>query len=161
MAIKQSNDRFCCHLLPVCPYKWGSLPRQGHQGLSQICKIFNKSAIISDKANKLSDTFDLSGTCQFCTAANFTGSHSNPVRPTICSKKTTSVCMKIYLLALRLASGDMEPADIHLRGPLWKTTVGFPINVMNRRSGARNKRPSSSGHSVYDNLHKTVLFRLS
>ena len=32
---------------------------------------------------------------------------------------------------------------------------------MNRRSGARDKRPSSSVHSVYDNLHKTTLFRLS
>ena len=66
MAIKQSNDPFCCHLLPVHPYKRGSLPRQGHQGLSQICKIFNKSAILYDKANELSDTFYLSGACQFC-----------------------------------------------------------------------------------------------
>ena len=50
-----------CRLLPVRPYKGGSLPRQGHQGLCQICQILNKSPIISDKANELSDTFDLFG----------------------------------------------------------------------------------------------------
>ena len=52
-AFKASNA-VCCR-----PHKGGSLPRHGHRGLCQICKIFNKSVVISDKANKLSDTFDL------------------------------------------------------------------------------------------------------
>ena len=47
-----------CRLLPVRPYKGGSLPRQSHQGL---CQIFHKSPIVSDKANELPDTFDLIG----------------------------------------------------------------------------------------------------
>ena len=37
----------------------GSLTSQGHQGLRQVSKIFHKTPIVPDKANKLSNSFDL------------------------------------------------------------------------------------------------------
>ena len=34
------------------------LPCQGHQGFRQFCKVLNKSAVVPDKADELSDSFN-------------------------------------------------------------------------------------------------------
>ena len=46
-------------LLTVRPNKGGTFPSQRHQWFRQVSKILHKSPVISDKANKLSYTFNL------------------------------------------------------------------------------------------------------
>ena len=99
----------------------GPLPRQGHQGLCQICKIFNKSAVISDKANELSDTFDLIRGMPVLYYRQLRG--AMPVRPTICPKKTTSVCMKVHFLAFSCKPKLLRRHSTPSRRPRASVTV--------------------------------------
>ena len=50
----KASNAVCCRSV----HTKGTPSCQCHQGLCQICEIVNKSAIISDKANKLSDSFN-------------------------------------------------------------------------------------------------------
>ena len=106
-----------CRLLSVRPHK------RGHQGLGQICKIFNKPAIISDKANELSDTFDL---IRGMPVLYFVGSHARPVWPTICPKKTTAVCIKVHFLAFSCKPKLLRQHTTSSRHP--RTSVTVPPN---------------------------------
>ena len=68
----------------VCPHKWDPFPCQGHQGFRQFRLVLNKSAVVPDKADKLSDSFNfirrqLRGvTCQSRVANNM--SQENDLR---------------------------------------------------------------------------------
>ena len=83
-------------LLSVRPNKRGPFPRQCHQRFRQSREIHNKLLMISHKTHKLA----LSGACQFRIVNILAGSHASPVRPTICPRKATSVCIKVHFLAV-------------------------------------------------------------
>ena len=59
--------------------------------------------------------FTLLGSCQFRTADSFSGSHAKPVRPTMCPRKPTSVCINVHFLALSCRPKSLRRASTSYR----------------------------------------------
>ena len=67
--------------------------------------------------------------------ANFAGSHANPVRPTICPKNTTSVCMNVHFFAFSCKPKLLRRLNTSSsrRGPPWQfhQTKSHRPNILN------------------------------